>query len=1217
MSQLSSLLFMFSLSPCLMDFTCLPDMVPSPGVSLPRGDIKVLVGSDPVNLTCHLNPDHLDYKSGIRAIDLAFKSNNTVLKSNILNATSISSMFSPVEEGVTDIMCIIKSGNSVSRPKDKGVCTQKILVGHEPEDVSNFSCESYNWGSLNCTWTEPLNPVPTKYDVHFTTKGTWAGFKRCPSRTMVEARLKLSLPPELRMCYLDYVTIPQYRHVSRNYQFYINATNSLLPGGIVYHHSVNQFSIMRPGPATQLTLTSPSSTTVQATWGIPRELWHFPPGLRQIVRYKSEWEDQLVELDTSGLNTTQRYYNISLPGPLKPFTSYTVEVTMLTNLPTTPHHLHSAPVLATTRTKPAPPTRPPTTNQACFEVVEGDTESRLLVYWQSLEAWEEYGPQFQYKVIMDGEDTPVPNKITSSFAQFDNLSSKRNFLVSILSSNSVGISSESTLNIPSLTSASSLLPLSVTKIYEEDDILTLSWLPPKNADHVTSYTLFWCKDSKARDRPYQCEGFLDWKTITTEQLNGSLSHSLVLPLDSSLATPVYQLAVAANTDTFSSGMQWTSCSVKNDQIVNTRVTDVTVDTFSPTTVLVRWKLDCSKISGLVNSFVVKYCKVGDVPGSCLVGSMMTVLVPPGSYSKEVEQLSPHTHYQFTISVQDRVSPLPGQTHHSGTGPPSTPVTTVTMSAPPGSPPRNLAATEITSSQATFAWDQPTTPNGEICKYLVQLRNMEHEEVVRNMDTVSEIVKLSNLTSYTTYQVSVAACSISSLLGCELCSKHWTRQNFTTLVGTPGQATMPKVRLVNSSAVEVVWKSNFPLGAPAVNRWFLRSGRGYDTDLSSTVLFTSDGSITRTVLDLVELGLRMPGCENSSVYTEYYGFSVMAEVVNDAGSRFSGPWSDTTLQAVYCTPALPWVMLVLVVVAIIITLFCLGCLVYCVTWYRRKTAIIKKIGEELDSREIVPVVIPNIELGQIGGHHLVEEEQCTVYLPRTHKNSDSTSSDDSGVCSQPPSSPTHHGISGCSRQDSGLSDITTCTRQDSGLSDSSTCTKLDRGGSDMSGYTRQDSGVAGLSPLPKHSASLPSVPGGYIPMSTQQSPVSDTGYSHVGSKPYLPLTAVKQAVPHHSPGYLSLGQVQQQLVLQPNQSSGAYSRVGATTTPCNGCEGGLQGSTSTGVPTGIQGVSRLKFTEVPGSAQYGQLKPIEGDLAKVSCSDSSTPVISTRTILGSD
>ena len=88
--------------------------------------------------------------------------------------------------------------------------------------------------------------------------------------------------------------------------------------------------------------------------------------------------------------------------------------------------------------------------------------------------------------------------------------------------------------------------------------------------------------------------------------------------------------------------------------------------------------------------------------------------------------------------------------------------------------------------------------------------------VKTMHTGENMVMLSNLTSYTTYQVSVAACSISSLLGCELCSKHWARQNFTTLVGTPGQATMPKVKSVNSSAVEVVWDSDFQVSIVSIN-----------------------------------------------------------------------------------------------------------------------------------------------------------------------------------------------------------------------------------------------------------------------------------------------------------------------------------------------------------------------------------------------------------------
>jgi len=261
------------------------------------------------------------------------------------------------------------------------------------------------------------------------------------------------------------------------------------------------------------------------------------------------------------------------------------------------------------------------------------------------------------------------------------------------------------------------------------------------------------------------------------------------------------------------------------------------------------------------------------------------------------------------------------------------------------------------------------------------------------------------------------------------------------------------------------------------------------------------------------------------------------------------------------------------------------MVYCVAWYRRKKAAIKKIGKELDNRGIIPVIIPsNVEqeLRQLGfGQLEVEEGQCTVPLNnRTHKNS--SSSDDSGVCSQPPSSPPHQ--VGCTRQDSGVSGISACAKQECEGSDMFGYTREGSGVSGLSpGYTREDSGVSGLSPLPRHSASLPSDTTGYISMSPQQSPVSGTGYCHVGTKPYLPLTFLKQDRSQQSPGYLSLGQAKQQLVLQPSQNAGAYSRVGAPATSCYGCESDMQGSNAE--PTGVHGVARLKKLSVIPDINY--------------------------------
>jgi hypothetical protein len=74
-----------------MDYTCTPGVEPSPGVSLPRGDISLAVDGPPQILTCHLNPEHEYYRRfGLRAKDLSFwMAGNTTLPATLLNETTI------------------------------------------------------------------------------------------------------------------------------------------------------------------------------------------------------------------------------------------------------------------------------------------------------------------------------------------------------------------------------------------------------------------------------------------------------------------------------------------------------------------------------------------------------------------------------------------------------------------------------------------------------------------------------------------------------------------------------------------------------------------------------------------------------------------------------------------------------------------------------------------------------------------------------------------------------------------------------------------------------------------------------------------------------------------------------------------------------------------------------------------------------------------------
>ena len=67
-------------------------------------------------------------------------------------------------------------------------------------------------------------------------------------------------------------------------------------------------------------------------------------------------------------------------------------------------------------------------------------------------------------------------------------------------------------------------------------------------DLMTS--LLWCISSSGQVWPYQCDDYLGWKIITTNQLIGSLSHSLVRPM-----TPHPTQLEVDNTATLSREMQ--------------------------------------------------------------------------------------------------------------------------------------------------------------------------------------------------------------------------------------------------------------------------------------------------------------------------------------------------------------------------------------------------------------------------------------------------------------------------------------------------------------------------------------------------------------------------------------------------------------------------------------------------------------------------------------
>ena len=124
-----------------------------------------------------------------------------------------------------------------------------------------------------------------------------------------------------------------------------------------------------------------------------------------------------------------------------------------------------------------------------------------------------------------------------------------------------------------------------------------------------------------------------WETLPPHTTN------LSLPLSSQ---SVHQIAVAANYQAVSSGLQWSTCTISNRAGTVSRVTEVMVSraTSASSQLRVSWTLYCSKMGNIVNSFLVSVC---DEAGECRLSTAQpweeSVLCPASLPSPPTPALS--------------------------------------------------------------------------------------------------------------------------------------------------------------------------------------------------------------------------------------------------------------------------------------------------------------------------------------------------------------------------------------------------------------------------------------------------------------------------------------------------------------------------------------------------------------------------------------------------
>ena len=109
----------------------------------------------------------------------------------------------------------------------------------------------------------------------------------------------------------------------------------------------------------------------------------------------------------------------------------------------------------------------------------------------------------------------------------------------------------------------------------------------------------------------QCDGQLDWETVNKTQM----SLNVTLPTNH-----VYQFAVAANTQKYSSGMIWATCTILHNKKVG-KLRTVKVDVVRKNSMVLHWRLDCIDRVGILMGYRIVYCPIrfGDASEDCIGG----------------------------------------------------------------------------------------------------------------------------------------------------------------------------------------------------------------------------------------------------------------------------------------------------------------------------------------------------------------------------------------------------------------------------------------------------------------------------------------------------------------------------------------------------------------------------------------------------------------------
>jgi len=172
--------------------------------------------------------------------------------------------------------------------REELLCTYKVVVGRKPSPLENFSCLSYNWDTLNCSWTPVKNDIQTTYEIGY----------MLPSRSGKNTSYSCPQDDDVQFnrCTWTLDTDPPYRRAFKFFTFVITGHNMLgdMTQKIAFYH----YSRLVASPPQELSVVNKTRSSVYLKWSIG-VFCVFDDGIRYKISYAKE---------STPTNNTIRYY---------------------------------------------------------------------------------------------------------------------------------------------------------------------------------------------------------------------------------------------------------------------------------------------------------------------------------------------------------------------------------------------------------------------------------------------------------------------------------------------------------------------------------------------------------------------------------------------------------------------------------------------------------------------------------------------------------------------------------------------------------------------------------------------------------------------------------------------------------------------------------------------------------------------------------------------